>query len=235
VEATVQRSELMEAPNIHSSVAARDQRWRDEYEAFSRMLPELLRTHRGKFVAVHKGAVIAVADSFKDAAVQAYQKVGYVPLHVGLVSDVSRPAVRIPSPRVKAPALSDMMRYRYNHQVSPPAPFVHVAMYRIDGGGTPVTVPALIDSGADRTVIPIILAEELALPRSGMIEVAGLNQAATMMAVYVIRIGIGDLTPVVADVIGAASEQYVLLGRDILNGYRVTLDGPGLICTIEEP
>ena len=102
----MQRSELMEAPNIQSSVAARDQHWRDEYEAFTRMLPELLKAHSGKFVAIYKGAVIAVADSFKEAAVNAYQKVGYVPLHVGWVSDVSPPAVRIPSPRVKPSALS---------------------------------------------------------------------------------------------------------------------------------
>jgi hypothetical protein len=30
-------------------------------------------------------------------------------------------------------------------------------------------------------------------------------------------------------------EQYVLLGRDVLNGYRITLDGSGALCTIELP
>ena len=92
-----------------------------------------------------------------------------------------------------------------------------------------------MDSGADRTVIPMALVEELTLPQAGVIEVAGLNQAASMMPVYVVQIGIGDLPAVVADVVGAVGEQYVLLGRDVLNGYRVTLDGPGLIFTIELP
>jgi predicted aspartyl protease len=128
-----------------------------------------------------------------------------------------------------------MMRYRYNHQVSPPAPYVHVVVNRLDAGGTSPSVPALVDSGADRTVIPMALVEEMDLPQAGSIEVAGLNQLAAMMAVYVIRIGVGDLPPVVADVIGAVGEPYVLLGRDVLNGYRVTLDGPGLICAIEAP
>lgn len=128
-----------------------------------------------------------------------------------------------------------MIRYRYNRQVIPPAPYVHVVVRRIDGTGASQPVPALIDSGADRTVIPTTLAMELGLPQAGVIEVAGFNQVASIMPLYVIQIGIGDLTPRTADVLGAPGEQYVLLGRDVLNGYRITLDGPGALCTIELP
>jgi hypothetical protein len=80
----MQPSDLMEAPNIRSPDQARDKNWRTEYEAFLGSLPELLKLHRNKFVAVRGGAVIAVADAFKDAAMQACQRAGYVPLHVGL-------------------------------------------------------------------------------------------------------------------------------------------------------
>jgi predicted aspartyl protease len=126
-----------------------------------------------------------------------------------------------------------MMRYRYNQQVDPPAPYVYVIIRRGDGSGGSLPIPALVDSGADRTVIPTPLIEELALPQSGAAEVAGFNQVATSLPVYVVQIGIGDLQPHVADVLAASGEQYVLLGRDVLNEYRVTLDGPGLLCTIE--
>ena len=81
-----------------------------------------------------------------------------------------------------------MMRYRYNQQVVPPAPYVHVTLHRIDEGEKSQPVPALVDSGEDRTVIPRALAEELALPQAGVIEAAGLNQITSMMAVYVVRI-----------------------------------------------
>jgi predicted aspartyl protease len=84
------------------------------------------------------------------------------------------------------------MRYRYNQQVVPPAPYVHVILGRADASSSLPPVPALVDSGADRTVIPIALVEELALPQAGAIEVAGLNQVSSMMPVYVVQIAIGD-------------------------------------------
>jgi predicted aspartyl protease len=127
------------------------------------------------------------------------------------------------------------MRYRYNQQVVPPAAYVHVIVGRSDANGTGGPVAALVDSGADKTVIPRAIVEELALPQAGAIEVAGLNQIISIMPLYIVNIAIGNLPPVVADVIGSAGEQYVLLGRDVLNRYRVTLDGPDLLCTIEIP
>ncbi len=41
--------------------------------------------------------MVAVADTFEDAAPAAYQRVGYVQLHVGQVVDTPLPTVRIPS------------------------------------------------------------------------------------------------------------------------------------------
>ena len=56
-----------------------------------------------------------------------------------------------------------MVRYTYNQQVSPPAPFVHVSVRPPRGGATGITVPAQIDTAADLSVIPGRLAEELPL------------------------------------------------------------------------
>jgi hypothetical protein len=55
----------------------------------------LLTTHKGKYVAVHNEQVVD-SDSDDVALVLRVQaKVGYVPIHVGLVTD-SQPLVRIP-------------------------------------------------------------------------------------------------------------------------------------------
>lgn len=66
-----------------------------EYREFLRLLPELLPTHRGKYVAIHEGKVLD-SDTDDIALVQrVHAQVGYVPIHVGLVID--QPAiVRIP-------------------------------------------------------------------------------------------------------------------------------------------
>jgi hypothetical protein len=99
------QADVIDAPNIDPRGAA-DPRWCREHAAFVRLLPELLKTHREKFVAVHNSAVVAVADTFTDAALKAYKLVGYVPLHVGFVSGESVPVVRLPSPRIRQPAES---------------------------------------------------------------------------------------------------------------------------------
>jgi hypothetical protein len=93
--------EVMEAPNIVPLVPAMDQRWLQEYREFDRMLPELMKTYRDRFVAIYNGGVVAVADTFTDTALEAYKKVGYVPLHVGLVTEKSPVTARLPSPRIR--------------------------------------------------------------------------------------------------------------------------------------
>jgi hypothetical protein len=66
-----------------------------EYRAFLRLLPELLASHRDKFVAIHNGEV--VDSDLDDVALilRVQAKVGYVPLYVGRVTD-SPLLVRIP-------------------------------------------------------------------------------------------------------------------------------------------
>ncbi len=66
-----------------------------EYHAFLRLLPELLKTHRGQHVAIHNEQVV---DFDKDEIAlikRVHAKVGYVPIHVGLVVE-TRPVIRFP-------------------------------------------------------------------------------------------------------------------------------------------
>ena len=73
-----------------------------EYQAFLRLLPGLLTTHPGQYVAVHDGEVVD-ADADDIALVRrVHAKVGYVPIHVGLVTDESQ-VVRLPHYREYRP------------------------------------------------------------------------------------------------------------------------------------
>jgi hypothetical protein len=74
--------------------------WDDERSTFLRLLPTLLSTHPGLYVAVHQGRVIAEGPDQVDVAKQAYAKAGYVPIYVGLVASQPPQPVRIPSPRL---------------------------------------------------------------------------------------------------------------------------------------
>jgi hypothetical protein len=87
------------APDLSFKDAAYDS-WEEQRRAFFRLLPALLATHRGQYVAVHDGSVIAEGSDQVGVAQQAYAKVGYVPVYVGLVTDEPPRPVRIPSPRL---------------------------------------------------------------------------------------------------------------------------------------
>ena len=77
-------------------------RGEQEYQAFLRLLPELLATHRGRYVAVHDGKVVD-SDSDDVALILRVQaRLGYVPIHVGLVTEQQR-IFRIPHYREYRP------------------------------------------------------------------------------------------------------------------------------------
>jgi hypothetical protein len=73
-----------------------------EYKAFLRLLPGLLTTHRGQYVAVHDGQVVDTDEDDITLVQRVHAKVGYVPIHVGLVTD-EPPVVRLPHYREYKP------------------------------------------------------------------------------------------------------------------------------------
>jgi hypothetical protein len=90
---------ILPAPEL-SLEEATPAAWREEQRAFLRLLPTLLATHQGQYIAVHKGGVIAEGPDQVEVTKQAYARAGYVPIYVGLVTaEPPRPA-RIPSPRL---------------------------------------------------------------------------------------------------------------------------------------
>ena len=67
-----------------------------EYQAFLRLLPELLKTHRGKYVAIHEGQVIESGDDRLEVIFLALEKAEGSSIHVDLVSEQPAPPIRIP-------------------------------------------------------------------------------------------------------------------------------------------
>jgi hypothetical protein len=65
-----------------------------ERQAFLRLLPQLLATHRGQYVAIHDENVAASGANRMEAAMKVWTRVGGVDLYVGLVTDQPEPAAR---------------------------------------------------------------------------------------------------------------------------------------------
>lgn len=80
-------------------------KWEREYRAFQRLLPELLKTHHGKYVAIHNEQVVDTGDDPIALIKQVHARYGYVPIHVDLAADPP-PPIRIP-------------HYRFYHRKEP--------------------------------------------------------------------------------------------------------------------
>jgi hypothetical protein len=67
-----------------------------EFDAFQRLLPELLKTHRGEFAAVHNGEVVGFGQDRVSLATDLYRRHGYRRTYIELVTDEPQPVARLP-------------------------------------------------------------------------------------------------------------------------------------------
>lgn len=122
------------------------------------------------------------------------------------------------------------MRVRYSEDYDPPAPVVSVRLGS-PSGGSGVHVVALVDTGADMTVMPVAAVESLSLPVvaiTGIAGVAGATQAS-------VHAGLIDVlgSSILAEVVALGDEAIV--GRDILNRSVLMLDGPRRVLEVRTP
>ncbi len=116
----------------------------------------------------------------------------------------------------------------YDAGVDPPAPVLplHVAD-PADAAG--MLLPALVDTGADCTLIPAVVARRLRLPMVGRLAISGVGghiRRAPVHAAIVEVAGLRALARVVA------LEEEIVVGRDLLNRLVALLDGPGLTISL---
>jgi hypothetical protein len=69
-------------------------KWEREYRAFKRLLPELLKTHYGKYVAIHDEQVVDSGDDRMELIFRVLDKVGNVSIHVDYVGVEPGPVCR---------------------------------------------------------------------------------------------------------------------------------------------
>lgn len=121
-----------------------------------------------------------------------------------------------------------MIRYTYNSQKQPPAPFVRVAIPHPNTGVEVRDLPAQLDTVADQTLVPSAIADSLALHQSGVIDVLGVGGNGEEMSVFELLLSVHNPPARRVEVLAHPGEPWILLGRDVLNAYRLVLDGPNL-------
>ena len=80
-------------------------KWDRERTAFRSLLPDLLKTHLGQYVAIHDGRVVEAGTDKATVARTAYEKHGYQPIFVALVTDAPPRVVHIGGTPIGTPEM----------------------------------------------------------------------------------------------------------------------------------
>jgi hypothetical protein len=114
----------------------------------------------------------------------------------------------------------------YSLVKSPPIPAVPLDLLAPNGSESLTGVLGILDSAADRTVIPLQLIGQLKLRPTSQVRAQGFGTAVFTIDVYRVRLVIPNVIDVLVDALGHATEPYILIGRDVLNCLCITHDGP---------
>lgn len=128
-----------------------------------------------------------------------------------------------------------MTVFRYNNSFDPPAPLVYVTLRHPQQDLEVADVPGQIDTACDRTSVPRAFIERLGLIPLREIQVAGFENRIYSLSTYYVQVAIKGHSFLPLEVAAGESEAIVLVGRDVLNHFKLTLDGPQLKMEISDP
>ncbi len=122
-----------------------------------------------------------------------------------------------------------MPRYPYETRYTPPAPILPMRVGR-PGAMPTVLLSALVDTGADLSVLPHGLPARLGLPAVDRVVIAGVDGLRHPLPVYAAEVALdGYRTAIRAVSLGATP----LIGRDLLNRITVHLHGPEAVLDVD--
>lgn len=122
--------------------------------------------------------------------------------------------------------MSKIYTYQYDTSYEPAMPVVDIQIGRaMADSSLPLT--ALVDSGADATIIPLSYLQQIEARRSRKVWMRGTAGGRMMVDLYSISLKLGALTQARIEVVADKQHDEVILGRDVLNHLVVTLNGPG--------
>jgi len=123
---------------------------------------------------------------------------------------------------------------RYSTEFDPPAPVIGFMVYCPVDHGRAVSIRGELDSGADISVVPLSVVDELHLVPRRMVIGRGYDGTQNLWATYMVDLQVEGHA--VDDVeVMALPRQDAILGRDVLNHFIVTLDGKELTLEVADP
>ncbi|MEM9774399.1 MAG: hypothetical protein AAF902_07450 [Chloroflexota bacterium] len=115
---------------------------------------------------------------------------------------------------------------------SPPAPVISVDIWHIEQTES-LSVRTLVDSGSDITSVPQRYLDHLNVRAVEEVSLTGIHGVKRNVKIYDVWLKLASHPPVFIEVIGDQVNTDVILGRDVLNDYEVTLNGLASVTEIK--
>ncbi len=125
------------------------------------------------------------------------------------------------------------LSFSYSKQYTPSAPIIEIEAVGHSNVARSERLIALVDSGADNTMFPSSILQRIGARYVDMVRMRGVYGQAQNFELFRVLITIAE-QPFPIDVIAMPEGDEIILGRDILNQLRITLDGLALETMIEK-
>jgi len=120
-----------------------------------------------------------------------------------------------------------MAQFLYDSSYDPPAPVMEFGL-GLPREATPRRyMQGLVDSGADVTVIPIRVLTEISAKIVDRRFLSGVTGNRERVSLYQVVIHMPTGVAYGIRAVATKRSEEAILGRDVLNQWRITLDGPG--------
>lgn len=122
--------------------------------------------------------------------------------------------------------MSQVLPVDYDETYDPAAPFLPITIDGYVPDLQPITVSAFVDTGADGTLLPKPLLTAVGAEYADTVVVRGSIEGTQRLDRYTVRIRLGTTTVHAVSVVAMPAGSEPLIGRDVLNGVVITLNGP---------
>ena len=122
----------------------------------------------------------------------------------------------------------------YDTNAQPPAPFIEFEVVSPQDSTQRHLAQGLLDTGAEVSVLPVEILTALQIPKASNMSVESWDGFPTLVATYIVTLGIADARLDSIEVV-AAPMPYAILGRDVLNHFILTLNGKNLTFELQDP
>ena len=118
------------------------------------------------------------------------------------------------------------MKHRYSRKHFPPAPVLEVRFITAAEGLGTEPLTAIVDTGADITLVPLSHLNQIAAPVTVERWIRSPWGERQRVLLYLVDVLVNNITLPGVEVVGDERVREVILGRDVLNRLRMLLDGP---------